>query len=105
MAQFTIYRNQNARTKTRIPLLLDVQSDLVSDLGTRVVIPLAWTTAFKGKVLRTLTLVVEIAGKSYLVLTPQLAGIAQKELGPPVADISARRDEIIAALDFLISGI
>lgn len=51
MSQFTIYRNHNARTKNRIPFLLDVQSDLLSDLGTRVVIPLALTTTFKGKVL------------------------------------------------------
>jgi toxin CcdB len=52
-----------------------------------------------------LTPVVEIAGRSYIVLTPQLAGIAKSELGPPVADLAARRDEIIAALDFLITGI
>jgi toxin CcdB len=105
MSQFTIYRNQNVHTKNRIPFLLDVQSDLVSELGTRVVIPLTLATAFKGKVLRTLTPVVEIAGKSYIVLTPQLAGIAKNELGPPIADLSTRRDEIIAALDFLITGI
>jgi hypothetical protein len=50
-SQFTIHRNPNVHTKNWIPFLLDVQSDLVSDLETRVVIPLALATTFKGKIL------------------------------------------------------
>jgi len=40
MAQFSVHRNTNASTKAAMPLLLDVQSDLIADLGTRVVAPL-----------------------------------------------------------------
>jgi toxin CcdB len=39
------------------------------------------------------------------MLTPQLAGIAKRQLGEQVADASPRRDAIIAALDMLIAGI
>ena len=39
------------------------------------------------------------------MVTPQLDGIAKKQLGTQVADLSARRNEIIAALDLLITGI
>ncbi len=40
MGQFTVYRNKNPRTKSAFPLLVDVQSDVLEDLHTRVVIPL-----------------------------------------------------------------
>lgn len=105
MHQFTVYKNKNQNTKTRIPYLLDVQSNLLSDLDTRVVIPLFALTALKGKILTTLTPTFEIEGRAYVLMTPQLAGISRKELGPEVTDFSVHRDAIIAALDFLITGI
>lgn len=46
----------------------------------------------------------EIAGQRYVMLTPQLAGIAKRQLGEPVAELTACRDEIIAALDWLLTG-
>jgi toxin CcdB len=39
------------------------------------------------------------------MLTPQLAGISRQVLGEPVADWSMHRDRIVAALDFVITGI
>lgn len=105
MHQFTVYKNKNQNTKTRIPYLLDVQSNLLSDLDTRVVIPLFSSTALKGKTLTTLTPTFEIEAKAYVLMTPQLAGISKKELGSEVTDFSVHRDAIIAALDFLVTGI
>ena len=105
MPQFTVYRNPNPGTRTRVPYLLDVQSELISELATRVVIPLYTEKSFKGKALETLTPMFEIEGKRYVMMTPQLAGISKKELGAPVADLTAQRDVIMAALDFLITGI
>jgi toxin CcdB len=105
MPQFAVHRNKNPATKARIPFLIDVQSELLADLGTRVVIPLHPEGAFAGKVLTTLTPTFEIEGGRYLMMTPQLAGIPKKVLGPQVASLSVQRDIIIAALDFLITGI
>jgi len=39
------------------------------------------------------------------MLTPQLAGIPVRRLGTKVADLTQHRDEIVAALDLLITGI
>jgi toxin CcdB len=39
------------------------------------------------------------------MLTPQLAGVAMKQVGSKVVDLGHCRDEIIAALDLLIAGI
>ncbi len=105
MPQFAVHKNTNAHTKATIPFLLDIQSDLIAELGTRVVVPLYTAAAMKGKVLRTLTPTFAIEGKHYVMVTPQLAGIARKQLGVQIADLSARRDEIVAALDLLVTGI
>lgn len=105
MPQFSVYRNPNPDTKAAFPLLLDVQSDLIADLGTRVVIPLAPATTIKGKLIKTLIPVFDVDGKAYAMLTPQLAGISKKQVGAKVTDLAEHRDEIIAALDLLITGI
>jgi toxin CcdB len=106
MPQFTAHRNRNPATRGRFPLLLDVQAGLLEDLGTRVVIPLVPASAeAKRSALQTLTPLVSVEGRDYLLLTPQLAGIPSRELGPEVADLSSSRDAIVAALDFLITGI
>lgn len=103
MPQFSVYKNKNPVTKVRVPYLLDVQSNLLSELETRVVVPLYTATAMKGKTLTVLTPTFEIEGKEYVAITPQLAGISRKELGAKVAELTACRDTIIAALDLLIT--
>lgn len=106
MPQFAVHRNRNAATKARFPLLVDVQTDLLEDLATRVVVPLTPSTAaIKRGAMHTLTPVCTVDGKAYLMLTPQLAGISAKELGPPLADLSHDRATILAALDLLFTGI
>ena len=105
MAQFAVHRNPNPQSKARVPFLLDVQSDLLADLATRTVVPLCPAPAMKGKLVKTLMPTFQIDGKAYAMLTPQLAGIERKQMGAEVADLSARRAEIIAALDLLLTGI
>jgi toxin CcdB len=83
-----------------------VQSDLLEELGTRVVIPLTPASATaKRLAMQTLTPLCTVEGKHYLIVTPQLAGIATKELGAPIADLSSDRPAIVAALDLLFTGI
>jgi toxin CcdB len=105
MAQFAAYRNPNPLRSGELPLLLDVQTNLLESLGTRVVVPLCNLTQLEGKPVRTLMPVLEIEGDSYVMLTPQLAGIRRSQIGPLVADLTAQRDRILAALDILITGI
>lgn len=104
MPQFTVYRNANPDTQDAYPLLLDVQSGLLASLTTRVVVPLCPASTIAGDRIKTLMPVFDIAGQRYVMLTPQLAGIAKRQLGEPVADLTVRRDEIIAALDWLLTG-
>jgi hypothetical protein len=39
------------------------------------------------------------------MLVPLLAGIVAGDLGAAVASLSAHRSEVVAALDFLITGV
>jgi toxin CcdB len=105
MAQFTVCRNKNPQTRSAVPFLLDVQNDLLDDLETRVVVPLCPISTIKGKTLRTLMPVLDIEGEHFVMLTPQMAGIPKSELGAPVTRVEHYRFEIIAAIDFLLTGI
>jgi toxin CcdB len=104
MAQFTIYANTSAQTKQLYPYLLELQSNLLSDLSTCVVAPLATVSQYAHVAMTRLTPTITIDGETYLLQTMQLSAIARKQLGKVVGDASANSHEIIAALDFLISG-
>jgi toxin CcdB len=105
MPQFSVYKNKNPKTRSSYPYLVDVQSDLLSDIGTRVVVPLLKRTATTKKAVKNLMPVVSVDGQQFIMVVPLLAGIASGELGTAVASVSQHRGEVIAALDFLITGI
>jgi toxin CcdB len=104
MAQFDVYRNPNPSSCTEVPYLLDIQSDLLDPLATRVVVPLV-TAAVLRTPARHLNPVFEILGEPVVMSTAELAGVLRSSLGPVVCSLAARRNEIIRALDFLISGV
>lgn len=104
MPQFTVHENINQHTRDTYPYLLDVQSDLLEGLNTRVVIPLCNSSIVGKKPIDNLSPQFEIQGSSFTLLTPQLAGIAISDLGPAIDSLSEHRFEIINALDFLFTG-
>ena len=104
MAQFTVYRNRNPRTKAILPLLVDVQSDLLDDLQTRIVIPLSKAGTLTKKPVSHLTPLLKFEGEAYILMTPELAALARSDLGAAAGSLAERRDVILAALDFLLTG-
>ncbi|CBL46698.1 CcdB-like toxin protein [gamma proteobacterium HdN1] len=104
MVQFSVYQNTNPSSKKAFPFLVDIQSNLLDDLRTTVVIPLAPLSTVDKPISR-LCPILEIDTKKYVAVTQQLAGIDRKLLGKRVADLSEYRSDFIAALDFVISGI
>ena len=104
MAQFTIYANASAQTKQLYPYLLELQSNLLSELATCVVVPLTLLNQHSQLAMTRLTPVISVAGEDFLMQTMLLSAIARKQLGKVVGDASAKSHEIIVAVDFLISG-
>lgn len=105
MSQFAAHRNANPATCQAVPYLLDIQNDLLEDLTTRVVVPLQPAQAMQGRRLDQLMPVLHVDGQPFVMVPPQLAGVPRRVLGEVVADLAPQRDEIIAALDFLVVGI
>lgn len=105
MPQFTVYRNRNQQTRSNIPFLLDVQCNLLGELNTRVVIPMVLRKSLKTAPMTRLTPEVSFAGKKLVLMTPQLAGIAVKDLGDAAGNLGQIRDNIIDALDLLFTGV
>jgi len=105
MAQFSVHKNKNAKTRDAYPYLVDIQANLLRDLQTRVVVPLIKHVALGKKSIDTLTPTVEVDGQKFLMLVPQLAGIPQGDLGAEVASLSSQREKVVAAIDFLVTGI
>ncbi|MFM8330669.1 MAG: CcdB family protein [Candidatus Methylumidiphilus sp.] len=103
MAQFDVYPNPESR-QDKIPFLLDVQCELLSELNTRVVVPLYDMESAGRPPLRGLTPVFTLAGRKVIMMTPELAGVPTKRLPPKIANLAAECDLIIAALDFVFTG-
>ena len=105
MAQFDVYKNPSKNTRHSYPYIVDIQSPLISDIATRIVIPLGKLSHFKNEQMKALTPEISYEGEQLLLLTPQLASVPTKMLKNPVGTLSHFRDDIIAALDFAITGI
>jgi len=104
MPQFAVYRNENSGSSEDFPFLVDVQTDLLEELGTRVVIPLGKAPELTGSPMLYLIPVVAFQGKPYALFTPQLAGISRHELGPQEGSLADQQRVISAAIDFLLKG-
>ena len=104
MAQFDVYENPNPTSRKTIPYLLDVQTDLLDSLATRVVVPLATVTTIPNPG-RHLNPVFSIGETKVVMSTAEIAGVSIKRLGTKISSLNEQRNVIVAALDFLITGI
>ena len=104
MHRFHAYQLRSATGRASYPLVLNVQSELVDGLRTRLVVPLAPAAAFKGKVISRLMPLLEIDGKTFVMLTAQMGSIRVRDMGKEVADLSSARLTILAAIDLLLTG-
>lgn len=102
MAQFDVYRNLNRKTSKTVPYLLDVQTDFLDMLVTRVVVPLILADKVKGA--RRLNPEFVIEGRKVVMSALELAGISIRALGERVVSLKDQRSEIIAALDIVFTG-
>lgn len=104
MACFDVFPNTGPHANTT-PYLLDVQSDLLDGLDSRMVVPLRSIEHFaKVKLPTLLTPVLTIQGKDYLLETPKMGAVPKRILKSPVTSLADEQARITAALDFLFQG-
>ena len=105
MAQFDVYRNRHAASRNVIPYFLLLQHDLIDTRALRVVAPLVLASHVETPIKR-LNPIFEVEGQKLVLSTLEIAGISPTHLGNDVVmPLASRRGEIIAAVDFLITGI
>lgn len=100
MAQFDVYENLNENTKKSIPFLLDIQNDVLKNLSTRVVIPLV----ISNQSINFLNPRFTINQIDVILSTGELASIPMEILGSKICSLKEKREEIIGAVDFLVTG-
>ena len=83
--------------------VLDVQAELLSHLGTRVVVPLLPEDTAPPPI-SELNPVFEIAGKRHVMVTQALSAVPNRELRQPVTSFATQHDAITKALDLLLVG-
>ena len=105
MAQFDVYQNPSSKTKNIYPYLVDIQNPLLDSISSRVVIPLGRFAVFNNDAIEPLTPIVMHNGEKYLLLTLQLVSIPHTLLNKPIGSLRTMRNEILGALDFLVTGI
>ena len=101
MAKFDVHELGSKST----PLVVAVQSDLIEEIATRVVIPLSRVDAAPHTPASRLNPVILISGQAHIVMTPNIASVPKARLGPVIANVEADHgDTITGALDFLFYG-
>ena len=104
MKQFDVYANTDSDTNQAYPYFVDVQTELLDVLNSRVVIPL--TTVLPDKRLpNNICPTVEINGEQYYLLAYQITTVASSFLKKHESSLLLNRTDILNSLDFLISGI
>ncbi len=102
MAQFDVYRY--ALRGSSVTFVTDLQNKLLEGLVMRLVVPL-YPLSEKDKPVLRLNPVVEIEGQRYYLAMQGVATVRVKVLGAKVASLEMQRDEIVAAIDFLVTGV
>lgn len=97
MARFDVYKTNQAG------YLLDVQTDLLAGLNTRVVVPLLPVND-APKPAKRLNPVFDIDGQQLLMATQYMAAIPATELKQVITSLADHHHEVSEALDMLFVG-
>jgi len=97
MARFDVHHGQGE------PLLLDCQTDLLDGIASRLMVPLYRAERIGRKVPR-LNPILRVAGHDMVMLTQSMGAVPIKLIGARVDSLSAEQDQIMNAIDMLLSG-
>ena len=98
MARFDVYPNPNDDG-----FLLDVQTDLLAQLNTKIVVPLMPKTTAPQPAKR-LNPIFDINHAPHVMVTQFIAAVPASVLKAPIANIADQADDITIALDMVFFG-
>ena len=103
--QFDVFENPSPRMREVYPYVVDVQSDLLSALATRMMVPLAVTALASQNLPRQLCPLISVNDKPLMLVPFEAAPLDKRLLKAEITSIRDRSHEIIAAMDAVLSGI
>jgi toxin CcdB len=103
VGRFDVFRHPDPRRRKTVPFLLSIQSDTLSFLETRVVVPLVIEQTFGARI-PFLHPLLEVDGSSVVLAVNELVAVETSLLGGVIANLSRDASTIVSALDYLISG-
>lgn len=102
MAQFDVHRNAG-KHKDAIPFVVIVQSSQFNNYRRRVVVPLVRATAIGKVSYARFNPTFKIRGTSVVLHPLEIVSIPTEQLGVLVGSLSAEAQQILAALDELLT--
>ncbi len=100
--QYCIYRNNG--NHQIYPYLIDIQSDIIGELNTRLMIPLFPLKNLSSPPATRLNPVIAVEGDDFLVMVHEMASVRLSQCGEAVMNARPYRQLIRDALDFLLDG-
>lgn len=104
MAQFDICRNTKSGTRSDVPFLLDIQSESMSVLNTRLVIPLRKALETSSRSVKLIHISLSVGTEDYIAFVSEMSAVPTAHLGAIEASAVSHRTELIAAIDLLVTG-
>ena len=103
--QYDVYPNPSPRMRDSYPYVVDVQSDLLKALATRMVVPLAVTKLPAASLPRRLCPVLVVQGLSLMLVPFEAAPLATRYLKAKVDSVREHAHDIVAAMDAVLIGV
>lgn len=105
MAQYDVYPNPSTRSRADYPLVVDMQSPLLSELRTRLVIPLALDTGSRHPRPERLSPAFLIEGQAVQARPWLAAPVDARLLREPVASLAHCAHVLRDAQDAVVAGV
>ncbi len=103
--QFDVFPNPSPRMRDVYPYVVDLQSDVLDALPTRLVVPLSRTSLSQDQMPRRLSPVFEVKGEQLMVLAFEAAPLDKRLLRKKVCSLKDGASELVAALDAVMSRV
>lgn len=103
MARFDVYANPDKGERKLVPFYLDVQSDYISGMQTRIVVPL-WKAGLLPTRAENLNPEFEIEGQTVIMDTPALGAVPTAALRRAIGTLAPQQLAIQDALDALFGS-
>lgn len=104
MSQFDVYRNPSPHQREAMPFVVNIQSDLLDGLATRLAMPLAVPGLVPASIPLNLCPRVDFEGQRFHLLAQLAAPFRTRDLGKSLGALEGCASDIAAALDAVISG-